>query len=224
MHNLGKKADFFLFFTVLLVVFGTSVSAFQGGGGGIFFGTGTPSSIDAVEDLSDQLGITEEEGNFNAGAFGFFQGDNYRMGASFQFHVWAGWNVGNDDAEDDTAGLAAVTGGFYGTYTFSKNRLLLNLGGTIGAGTIALGYNLGQESGDISNSESLSTLYLEPQISVGIATCRWVGVEFQLSSPIFIFDEDLTLYVRGQEFTVKSGDMAGISFSIKLLFGRIADL
>lgn len=209
----------FFLFTIVITSF-----AFEGAGAGLFLGTGTPSSINAADDLSEDLGINEEKGNFSFGALGFYQAPTYRLGASFQFQAWAGWNTGDDNAQEESAGLAAFTAGLYGTYSFYTGRILLNIGGVVGAGRVSLGYNLNEERGDIKERDSVSTFYIEPQISFGIATCRWVGVEFQLSSPIYFLDDELKITLYGNEYSVDSNEMIGITFSMKLLFGVIAEI
>ena len=52
---------------------------------------------------------------------------------------------------------------------------------------------------------------------------KWFGVEFQLSAPIFLLTEDLELTEGAETYSVKSGDMVGVVFSIKLIFGPIAN-
>lgn len=195
---------------------------FSGGGGSIYFGTGSPNSIDAASDLADDLDVNDESGNYVLGVQGFFQGDRYRIGGAFQAHAWAGANLGRNGAEDDAAGVAAIVGGLYGAYTIRHDRMLLNVGGVVGAGRCLLGYSLGDEDED--KDESVSTFFIEPQASLGVAACRWFGVEFQLSAPIFILTDDLKLSEGGKTYSVKSGDMMGVNFTVKLTFGRIADL
>jgi hypothetical protein len=213
------------FTAVLLVVMFIPVAAgadeFSGGGGSIYFGTGWPNSIDAASELADDLDINDETGNFVLGLQGFYQGGQYRLGCAFQAHAWAGVNIGENGAEDDAAGVAALVVGLYSTYTIRRDRVLLNVGTVVGAGRCLLGYSLGDEDED--RDESVSTFYIEPQVSLGVATCRWFGVEFQLSAPIFILTEELKLYEGENSYTVKSGDMIGVNFSIKLLFGKIAN-
>jgi len=209
---------------ILIVVFMPSAAVageFSGGGGSIYIGTGWPNSIDAASELADDLAINDETGNFVLGVQGFFQGSRYRLGGAFQAHAWAGVNIGKNGAEDDAAGVAALVGGLYGTFTIRCDRVLFNVGAVVGAGRCLLGYGLGDE--DIDREESVSTFFIEPQASLGVATCRWFGVEFQLSAPIFILAEDLELSEGGKTYTVKSDDMMGVNFSIKLTFGKIAN-
>jgi hypothetical protein len=209
---------------LLIVVFIPSAVAaeeFSGGGGSIYIGTGWPNSIDAASELADDLDINDESGNFVLGVQGFYQGGEYRIGGAFQAHAWAGVNIGKNDAEDDAAGVAALVGGLYGTYTIRHDRILLNVGAVIGAGRCLLGYSLGDEDED--RDESVSTFFIEPQASLGVATCRWFGVEFQLSAPIFVLTEELKLSEGEKTYTVKSSDMMGVNFSIKLTFGKIAN-
>jgi hypothetical protein len=216
-----------LLFTLLAIgVFNSPVFAdeFTGGGASIYFGSGTPNSIDGASELADDYQIKDETGNFMMGVVGFFQGDNFRGGAAFQMHAWAGVNAGEQEADDDTAGAAAVVFGFYCAWTPRHDRMLLNVGAVIGAGKAILGYSLGEDRGDIDESVTVGTFYLEPFVSVGVATGRWFGVEFQLSAPIFILQEDLQLTtVLNKTYTVKGSEMSGLSGSIKLTFGKIAD-
>ncbi len=195
---------------------------FSGGGGSIYLGTGSPNSIDAASALANDLSINDETGNFVLGAQGFYQGDRFRLGGAFQAHGWAGVNFGENGAEDDAAGVAALVGGAYGTYTIRHNRVLLNVGAIAGAGRCLLGYSFGDE--DENGEESVSTFFIEPQVSVGVAATRWLGVEFQLSVPIFILTDDLQLEEGGETYTVKSDDMLGVNFSVKFTFGKIADI
>jgi hypothetical protein len=195
--------------------------AFSGGGGSVYFGTGWPNSIDAASELADDLDINDESGNFVLGAQGFYQGERYRLGGALQAHAWAGVNLGENGAEDDAAGVGAIVGGAYGTYTIRHDRVLLNVGAVVGAGRCLLGYSLGDEGED--KDESVTTFLIEPQISLGVATCRWFGVEFQLSAPIFILTEELKLSEGDKTYTVTSGDLTGVNFSIKLTFGKIAN-
>jgi hypothetical protein len=213
------------FMAVLLIALfipgAVAAEEFSGGGGSVYFGTGSPNSIDAASELADDLDINDERGNYVLGVQGFFQGDRYRLGGALQAHAWGGANLGKNGADDDAAGVAALVGGLYGTYTIRHDRMLLNVGGIIGAGRCVLGYSLGEEDKD--RDESVSTFFIEPQASLGVATCRWFGVEFQLSAPIFILTQDLKLNEGGKTYTVKSSDMMGVNFSLKLTFGRIAD-
>jgi hypothetical protein len=112
--------------------------------------------------------------------------------------------------------------GLYGTHTIRNDIMLLNVGGIVGAGKCLLGYNLEDEGKD--RNENVSVFFIEPQVSLGVATCRWFGIEFQLSSPIFIFTEELELSEGEKSYSVKSSDMMGVNFSVKLTFGKIADL
>lgn len=195
---------------------------FSGGGGSIYFGTGSPNSIDAASELAEDLSINDESGNFLLGAQGFYQGDRYRLGGAFQAHGWAGVNFGENGADDDAAGAAAIVGGLYGTYTIRHDRVLLNVGATAGAGRCLLGYSLGDENQD--KEESVTTFFVEPHVSLGVAATRWFGVEFQLSVPIFILMDDLQLEEGGKTYTVKGDDMLGVNFSVKFTFGKIADI
>lgn len=208
--------------TVVFMAGTADAEGFSGGGGSIYFGTGSPNSIDAASDLVNDLDINDESGNFLLGVQGFYQGDWYRIGGALQTHAWAGANLGKNDTEDDAAGVAAIVGGFYGAYTIRHDRMLLNVGAVVGAGRCLLGYSLGDEGED--RDETVSTFFIEPQASLGVATCRWFGVEFQLSAPIFILTDDLELTEGGTTYTVKSGDMTGVTFSVKLTLGEIADL
>jgi hypothetical protein len=207
---------------VVFIASSTVAGEFSGGGGSIYFGTGSPNSVDAASELADDLDINDETGNYVAGILGFYQGDSYRIGGAIQAHAWAGANLGKNGAEDDAAGVAAIVGGLYGTYTIRHDRMLLNVGAIAGAGRCLLGYSLGDEDRD--KDESVSTFFIEPQASVGVAACRWFGVEFQLSAPIFILAEDLKLTEGDKTYTVKSSDMTGVNFSLRLTFGKIADL
>ncbi len=209
---------------LLVAVFIPSAAAageFSGGGGSIYVGTGWPNSIDAASELADDLDINDETGNFVLGVQGFYQGSGYRIGGAIQAHAWAGVNIGKNGAEDDAAGVAALVGGFYGTYTIRHDRVLLNAGAVVGAGRCLLGYSLGDEDED--SEESVGTFFIEPQVSLGVATCRWFGVEFQFSAPFFILTEELKLSEGGTEYSVKSSDMMGVNFSIKFTFGKIAN-
>ncbi|UCF06232.1 MAG: hypothetical protein JSV33_04180 [bacterium] len=218
-----RRLVFMTAFIIGAFISGTVVAEeFSGGGGSVYFGIGWPNSIDAASELANDLDINDESGNFVLGAQGFFQGHSYRIGGAFQAHGWAGVNFGKNGAEDDAAGVAALVGGLYGTYTIRYDRVLLNVGAIVGAGRCLLGYSLGDEDED--SDESVSTFFIEPQVSLGVATCRWFGVEFQLSAPIFILTEDLKLSEGGKEYIVTSGDMVGVNFSIKLTFGKIANL
>ena len=170
---------------------------FSGGGGSIYFGTGYPNSISAVSDLTNDLKINDARGNYVLGVQGFFQSDRYRLGGALQGHAWGSVNFRNDDAKDDAAGVAAVVGGIYGSYSIRHDRMLLNAGAIIGAGRCFFGYNLGKLDED--RHENVSTFYIEPQVSLGVASCRWFAVEFQLSAPIFILTEELKLSRRRRE-------------------------
>ena len=57
-----------------------------------------------------------------------------------------------------------------------------------------------------------------------MAAARWFGVVFLRSAPILILTDELELEEGGKTYTVTSGDMTGINFSVKLTFGKIADL
>jgi hypothetical protein len=194
---------------------------FSGGGGSIVFGTGYPNSIDAVSALAGALDIKDETGNFLMGIQGFYQGDRFRLGGTLQAQGWAGVNAGSDEAEDDAAGVAALVGGLYGTYTIRHDRVLINAGAVVGAGRCLIGYSLAD--GIFEENESVGTFYLEPQVSVGVAATRWFGVEFQLSAPIFILTDDLVLAMGDTSYKVDSNDMAGVTFAVRLTFGRIAE-
>lgn len=210
---------------IIIVVFIPSVlvaEEFSGGGGSIYFGFGSPSSIDAASELSYDLGINDQTGNGVLGVQGFYQDESYRLGGALQGHAWAGVNSGKNGADDDAAGVGALVIGLYGTHTVMNDRMLLNVGAIVGAGKCFLGYNLEEENED--RNESVSTFYIEPQVSLGVATCRWFGVEFQLSAPIFILTEKLELTEEGKTYSVESDDMIGVNFSAKLTFGKIANL
>jgi hypothetical protein len=196
--------------------------AFEGGGGSLYFGTGFPNSIDAASNLADDLGVNDETGNYVAGVLGFYQGDRYRIGGAFQANAWGGVNPGQHGAEEDAAGVAAAVGGLYATYTIRRDRTLLNVGGIVGAGRAVLGFSLGDE--DVDRDENVATFYLEPHVSAGVAIWRYFGVEFTLGVPVFILAEDLELTHEGRTYSVKSRDMTGVSFSMRLTFGKIADL
>jgi hypothetical protein len=194
---------------------------FSGGGGSIFLGTGSPNSVDAASALAGDLDVNDEAGNFLLGIAGFYQGDRFRLGGAFQAQAWGGVNPGDYDAEDDAAGVAAATWGLYGTYTFRHDRVLLNAGGVAGAGRCFLGYTLGDGT---DADESVATFYLEPHVCVGVAATSWFGVEFQLSTPIYLLTDDLELTVANRTYRVEGSDLAGLDFSLRLTFGRIAAL
>lgn len=231
-----KRISFMTVFLILVFIHSAVIARdFSGGGGSIYFGTGSPNSIDAVSELADDLDIDDQSGNYTLGVQGFFQGERYRLGGTLQAHAWAGFNLtknninndiddvspGKNNTDDEVAGVAAIVGGLYSSYTIRHDRMLLNIGTVVGAGRCFLGYSLGGEG---ENREvSVSTFFIEPQASLGVATCRWFAVEFQLSSPIFILTEDLKLSERRKTYTVRSGDMIGVNFSIKLTFGKIAN-
>jgi len=195
-------------------------AGFSGGGVSIYLGTGYPNSIDAASQLAGDLGVTDETGNAFAGIEGFYQGATYRLGAAFQAHAWGGVNPGTQNVDDDAAGVAAAIGGLYATWTFRHDRLLLNAGGIVGAGRALIGYSLGDT---LDTHESVTTFYLEPNISLGVAATSWFGVEFQLSVPIFLLTEDLVLVHDNAEYRVRNGDMAGVTFCMKLSFGKLAN-
>lgn len=205
----------------VLIPVAVVAGGFSGGGGSFYLGTGSPNSIDAASGLADDLGINDETGNYALGVQGFYQGERYRLGGAFQAHAWAGVNPGENGADDEAAGVAALVGGLYSTYTVRHDRMLLNVGAVVGAGRCLFGYSLGDEGEDAH--ENVSAFFIEPQVSLGVATCRWFGTEFQLSAPIFVLTEDLTLNEGGKTYTVKGSDMTGVNFSIKLTFGRIAN-
>jgi len=206
---------------ILLIPLMVYSQGFSGGGGSIYFGTGSPNSIGAASDLGNDLQINDQTGNFVLGMQGFYQAPTYRLGGAIQTHAWGGANLGDDTTGDDAAGVGAIVGGLYYSYTWRLDRILINTGVVFGAGRCFLGYSLGD--GQQSKNVSVSTFYIEPQISLGVATCRWFGVEFQLSSPFFILTENLSLTEAGQSYIVTGGDMLGINFSIKLAFGKIAN-
>ena len=217
--NRIKTLTFLLaLFFIPVLTFG---QGFSGGGGSVYFGTGSPNSIDAASQLYEAYDINEETGNYVMGIQGFYQAERFRLGGAFQGHAWAGINPGSNEAGDDAAGVAAFVGGLYSTYTFRLDRLLLNAGVIVGAGRCFLGFHL--EDRNIDQTENVATFYIEPQVSLGVATCRWFAVEFQLSAPIFLLTEDLRLAADGRVYTVKSGDMNGINFNIKLTGGKIAN-
>lgn len=234
---MDRKRISFMAVSLILVFIHSVIAArgFSGGGGSIYFGTGSPNSIDAVSELADDLDIDDRSGNYILGIQGFYQGERYRLGGMLQAHAWAGFNLtknntnhdvdyvnpGKNNTDDEVAGIAGLVGGLNGSYTIRHDRILLNVGAVLGAGRCFLGYSL---EGEGENREvSVSTFFIEPQVSLGVATCRWFAVEFQLSSPIFILTEDLKLSEAGRIYTVKSGDMMGVNFSIKLTFGKIAN-
>ncbi len=223
-----KVFQYTLGIVVVLFFMTTSVGAkeFNGGAGGFFVGTGTPSNIDAADDLARHFDINDENGNFTFGGLGFFQKDSYRIGASFQLQAWGGWNREgyrhyDHDHGHDSAGLAAMTGGLYGTYSFSKGPVLFNVGGVAGAGSIRLGYDFDNNNGNRDQHKSTTALYLEPQVSIGYAPTSWMGVEFVVSTPIYLFD-DLTLQVDNRDYTVESEDLLGVTCSVRFTFGKIA--
>lgn len=223
MNNLFNVRNWFCFISLITIfLFSPLLTfAFSGGGGSIYAGLGSPSSIDAASELADDLDINDEEGNFTIGAIGFYQADRYRLGGGFQMHAWGGTNPGDDDTEDDTAGLAAVLYGAYGTYTIRHDRLLLNAGAFVGAGKAILGFDKGEE--DIDETESTTTFYIEPLVSFGIATCPYFGIEFQISSPIFLFSEEIELRYGGKTYIVEGDELSGVNFVLKLTFGKFAN-
>jgi len=201
---------------------GARAEGFSGGGGSIYFGTGSPNSINAASRLAQDVGLDDDTGNYVAGLLGFYQADRYRLGGALQAHAWGGANFGKQGASDGAAGVAAAIMGLYGTYTLNHDRMLLNVGGIVGAGRSALGFSFGD--GGPEEDENVATFLIEPHISLGVAACSWFGVEFQLSAPIFLLTEDLTLRHDGEVYTVKSSDMMGVNFVARLTFGRIAEL
>ncbi|UCF65503.1 MAG: hypothetical protein JSW33_06635 [bacterium] len=207
---------FLLFFPLALFT-----QTFSGGGGSVYFGTGSPNTIAAASELADDLHINEQKGNYFAGIHGFYQAATYRLGGAFQAYAWGGVNLGENEAGDDAAGVGAVVGGLYSSYTLRLDRILLNVGAVFGAGRCFLGYSL--SDGERGKNQSVSTFFIEPQVSLGVATCRWFGVEFQLSSPFFILTENLSLNEVGKNYSVKGTDMMGLNFSIKLTFGKVAN-
>ena len=219
-----NRSQFFLKIVFLIVV---SIPAalpardFSGGGGSIYFGTGSPNSIAAVTNLANDLEINDARGNYIMGIQGFFQNERYRLGGIFQGHAWGSVNLKDEDAKDDATGVAALVGGLYSSYTFRNDRILLNTGIIVGAGRCFMGYNLGEQ--DENRYESVTTFYIEPQASLGVASCRWFAIEFQLSTPIFIFTEELKLDRGEQTYAVNSSDLLGLNFSIKLTSGKIAN-
>jgi len=210
-----------LFSTLMFIASTVSAREFSGGGGSIYFGTGSPNSINAATELRDDFDINDESGNFVLGMQGFFQSNRYRIGGAIQAHAWAGFNPGKNEEGDETAGVAAVVGGFYSSYAIRHDRMLLNIGAIVGAGRCYLGYSRGDEGGD--RHQSVSTFFIEPQISIGMATCQWFAVEFQLSAPIFLLTENLNLIEGPKSYTVKSSDLIGLNFSVKLTSGKIAN-
>lgn len=194
----------------------------SGGGGSLYFGTGSPNSIKAASQLAEDVDINDETGNYMAGVLGFYQGDRYRLGGALQAHGWGGANFRKQEASDGAAGVVAAIVGLYGTYTLSHDRMLLNVGGIIGGGRSLLGFSFGD--GGPEEKEHVATFYIEPHVSIGVAATRWFGVEFQLSAPIFLLTEDLTLRTNDEVYTVKGSDMTGITFVTRLTFGRLATL
>jgi hypothetical protein len=193
---------------------------FSGGGASLYLGMGWPNSIDAVGELADALDLGDETGSACFGLHGFYQGDAFRLGGALQAHGWAGFSTQEQDNSDDAAGVAALIAGVYGTYTFRHDRVLLNVGAVAGAGRCVLGYDL---EGALDDHSSVAVFVIEPLVSLGVAATRWFGLEFQLSAPIFILSDTLELDVDPNVFTVKSGDMTGVNFAVKLTFGKIAD-
>ncbi|MDH3199207.1 MAG: hypothetical protein OEO21_13305, partial [Candidatus Krumholzibacteria bacterium] len=165
------------FTTVLVAIMlgagGASAEGFSGGGGSIYFGTGSPNSINAASRLADDLDINDETGNYILGALGFYQGDRYRLGGALQAHAWGGANLGSQGASDGAAGVAAAITGVYGTYTLSHDRMLLNVGGIIGGGRSLLGFSFGD--GGPEEKAHVATFFVEPHVSVGVAATRWFG-------------------------------------------------
>lgn len=220
-----KRHNLFFSSVLLSITLGTATvyaERLSGGGGSIYFGTGSPNSVNAASDLAQDLGVDDETGNYVAGLLGFYQGDNYRLGGALQGHAWGGANAGDQSADDGAAGVVAAIGGLYATYTLSHDRMLLNIGGIIGAGRTMIGYDLGDGGPD--DHENVATFYIEPHVSIGVAALSWFGVEFQLSAPFFILTEDLTLTHNGETYTVHGSDMTGINFTMRLTFGKIANL
>jgi hypothetical protein len=206
---------------IMAVLVGSAgAEGLSGGGGSIWIGTGAPNSVDAASELAEDVGADGRTGNWSGGLQGFYQGDRYRLGGAIQGQAWGGANAGKYEADDGAAGVATIVGGLYATYTFRHDRVLVNAGGIVGAGRALLGFSL--DGGDVEDEENVATFYLEPHVSVGVATCRWFGVEFQLSAPIYVLTEELRLETGGKTYTVKSGDLAGVNFALKLTFGKVA--
>lgn len=199
-----------------------TAAGFEGGGGSLWIGTGWPSTVDAASNLAEQLAVRDHTGNWAAGVQGFYQGDRHRLGGAFQAHAWGGVNPGRHGADEDAAGVAAFVGGLYGTWTWKRDRTLLNVGAIVGAGRCYLGYSLGSDA--VEEESNVATFFLEPHVSAGVATCRWFGLEFQLSVPVFLLTEDLALTVADRTHVVTSGDLTGIDFRLKLTAGKIAEL
>lgn len=209
---------------LLIVCMGAGAAGardFSGGGVSLYIGTGWPNSIDTVDELAADLWIGDETGNASFGLQGFYQGERFRLGGALQAYGWAGFNTEERDDEDDAAGVAALIGGVYCTYTFRHDRVLLNVGAAAGAGRCLLGYNLDRY--DMDDHSSVGAFLVEPQISLGVAATRWFGVEFQLSAPIFVLTDTLELRMGPNVYTVKSGDITGVNFALKLTFGKLAD-
>lgn len=201
---------------------GTALAqGFQGGGGSVFLGTGTPDEITAATDLANDLNLEHDIGNVFFGAQGFYQADRYRVGASFQTSVWGGWRSGENNAGDNSAGVVTFTAGFYSTYTIRHDRFLFNVGGVVGGGRAGMGFDLGEQ--DIDEFESVSTFYVEPQVSVGVAACAYFGVEFQLSAPVYLLTDDLRMTYSGRTYSVSGSDLNGLTFAVKLTFGKFAN-
>jgi len=207
-------------FPLLLAAGAPSAQEFSGGGASVLFGTGSPNTIHAADALARDLDVRDVTGNANAGLVGFYQADRFRLGGAFLAQAWGGVNAGGRHAKDDAAGVAAAIGGLYATYTARHDRVLLNVGGVAGAGRCLVGFSL--DDGATDREETVTTFYLGPQVSVGVAACRWFGVEFQLSSPVYFFTDELRLDYGGRTYTVEGSDLAGLQFGMALTMGRIA--
>lgn len=193
---------------------------FSGGGGSVYFGTGFPNSVEAASALADEIGVDDERGYVVAGLQGFYQGERFRLGGAFQAHAWGGVNAGEYEPHDGAAGVAAAIWGLYATYTFRHDRVLLNAGGIAGAGRCALGSTF--EDGRVDVDEAVTTFFLEPLVSLGVAATTWFGVEFELATPLFLLTDDLALESTDRApVEVKNSDLAGVTFCLKLTFGKL---
>ena len=55
-----KRISFMIVFLIFVSIHSTVIArGFSGGGGSIYFGTGSPNSIDAVSQLADDLDIND---------------------------------------------------------------------------------------------------------------------------------------------------------------------
>jgi hypothetical protein len=209
------------FLAAVLCAVPAASQTFSGGGGSIYLGTGFPDSIDGATELADDLAFNQDVGKLVAGLDGFYQGNRFRLGGALQAHGWGGVSTGRQKADEGAAGVVAAVAGLYGTYTIRHDRVLLNVGGIAGGGRALLGFS--QDHGGPEEYEQVAVFYIEPLISAGVAANRWFGVEFQLSAPIFILSDDLELVYGGRTYTAAGGDMTGVSFAVKLTFGKIAN-